>query len=245
MKLYMFILFFPILVFSQTINILELVEQKEKLGKIDTAIRIISENLPKANSKFSVYKMLVKRGYLYMSKNNNLDAELDFEKAIQIIPDSNQAYTAKGYLYLKLGRFFYSVENFDKAIANGNKDISAFFCRAHALWDIKDYEKAMSEINKVLLSDKNHPDANYLKGRIYARTGRYKEALPWYNLALYLQPQYKIAEVYGYRGIALAALGEFDKAEEDLQKSIDGGMQRDEITFAMTEVQRKKYMKGK
>lgn len=223
--------------------VLEIAEQKERLGKIDTAINLISENIPLANSKTEVYKLLVKRGYLFMSKNKNSEAEQDFDKAINTLADSNQAYAAKGYLYLKTGKFFLSIENFDKAIERGSNHISVYFCRAHALWDVKDYEKAMQGIEKVLLLDKTHPDANYLKGRILARTGKHKEALPWYDKALYLQPQLKIAEVYGYRGVAYYSIGDYQKAEEDLQKSLDGGMNRDEITFAMTEVQRKKYFK--
>jgi tetratricopeptide (TPR) repeat protein len=237
-----FLFFFCITtgIFAQSSEkVLALCEHKEKLGKIDSAISILDLGL-KIGTPLYQYPLLVKRGYLYMSRHRNADAEADFDKASAIVPDSFQAFAAKGYLFLGAKQFFKSVDNFDKAIARGGKDISIFFCRAHSLWDTKDYKEAMKAIDQVLSKDKFHANANYLKGRILARTEKFVEAMPWYNIALPLVPQSKIAEVYGYRGVAYLGMGQFDKAEEDLLKALAGGMEHDEITFAWTEVDRRK-----
>ncbi|MDX2190256.1 MAG: tetratricopeptide repeat protein [Bacteroidota bacterium] len=220
------------------VSYLELAENKERQGKKDTALYYLNVGLSSNLSNSVSYKLLVKKGYILMSQGQDKEAEISFDKAIAILSDSGQAYAAKGYLFLKTKRFFKSSDNFDKAIARKNADISVIFCRAHALWDTKNYEEAMKGIDKVLLLQPNHPDANYLKGRIYARTGKHQEALPWYNKAFGLAEQSKIAEIYAYRGVSYLALNQLEKAESDLTRGIEGGIDRDEINFALMELDR-------
>ena len=215
-----------------------LAERKEFLGKLDSAIIILSDGLENNRSNESKYPLLLKRGYIMMSMNNIKNAESDFQQAIHLFPDSNQAYAALGYLNLRTKRFFKSIDNFEKAIKRQNKDLSVLFCLGHALWDVKNYDASVIQIDKVISIDPHHPDANYLKGRIFARTGKFKEAIPYYNLALLLEPNSKIAEVYGYRGVAYLGFKEYVLAEQDLLKSIEKGMDRDEINFALMEIDR-------
>ena len=221
---------------AQTLFLAEKMEQRHQP---DSAIQLLSANIAVTHID-SAFIMIIKRGYLYMSQNKDLLAQADFENATKSKPYKHEGYEALGYLFLKINKFENAIHQFNTSIEKGGNSTAIYFCRAHAYWDLKKCNEALKDLEIVLIKDSKHDNANYLKGRIFAYLGKHKEAVTEYTIAMDLVPKEKQAEVLGYRGISHMVLHQRQLAEDDLKKSIEGGMHRIEITTAYEAVRTRK-----
>lgn len=244
MRIILFLIFIslvtPIAYAQQsTQQILKVTEKMEQAHQLDSAIAYLTKNIANVQTDSS-YALLLKRGYLNMNQNKDALALADFEYAYKINGQASQAQEAMGYLFLKTNKFELATQHFTKAIEMGNNSASVYFCRAHAYWDLKNCTASLKDLDICLKLDPHHDNANYLKGRVYAYLGKHQQAVEEYNVAMTLVTLEKQAEVMGYRGISYMVLHQRHLAEEDLKKSIEGGMHRIEITTAYEAVRTRK-----
>ena len=96
----------------------------------------------------------------------------------------------------------------------------AYYGRAYAYSDLKNYSQAIADCTKAVQFDSPRlVDAYNNRGEAYRKSGNYRAAIEDYNKALELNPAYFRA--YNNRGIAYGALGDYTRAFADYDKAIE------------------------
>jgi len=85
-------------------------------------------------------------------------------------------------------------------------------------YDIKDYDKAISDFNQALIVDENYLKAYYNRGNVYDAIGEYDKAIDDFTRALKLNPRY--AKAYNNRGLTYGRIGEHKQAIADFTKAL-------------------------
>ncbi len=93
--------------------------------------------------------------------------------------------------------------------------------KASQAWQAKDYSEALSLLNQILLYRPDDDMALIMLGDVHYDLGEHKEAVGYYTLAL---DSGELSEevrpvVLAHIGLSHAQLGDFDKAEENLEKA--------------------------
>ena len=145
--------------------------------------------------------IVVLRASLHAELGDYESAIADCDSAIELDPDSAFAYRVRATVFESMGR-----------LADAERD----FARAEKLepwWSRRDKPP-------VLMFSANEPHLLYLflAGQ-YMSEGLYPEAVETLDDAVAFKPDF--AEGYALRGEALAAMGQYDRALEDLARAIE------------------------
>ena len=131
--------------------------------------------------------------------------------------DFVKAYTALGFVFIKLKHFNTALLSYDKALAL-SPDVAQAYCnRGIALKKLGRYEEALASYDKVLALKPDFAEAWYNLGNVFLELRRYEEALASYDKALALKPDFAEA-LYNLGSVLLelkryeAALASYDKA---------------------------------
>ena len=89
----------------------------------------------------------------------------------------------------------------------------------NCLWDIGQYDKAISDYTKAIETDPKFAVAYYSRGMAYRQKGQYDQAISDYTKAIETDP--KLAMAYNNRGIAYEHKGQYDQAMADCTKAIE------------------------
>jgi tetratricopeptide (TPR) repeat protein len=81
----------------------------------------------------------------------------------------------------------------------------------------REYLKAIEQYDKIL-SDKNYPAALNNKGWALGKSGRYEEAIPYYDKAIAIDPTH--TDALDNKGWALFHLGRYQEAIEQFDKTL-------------------------
>ncbi|HEX9746122.1 MAG TPA: tetratricopeptide repeat protein [bacterium] len=111
------------------------------------------------------------------------------EKAIEISPHNEGAWSNKGTALLGLGFADKAVEAFDQAVGIGGKDPQVWSNRAAAFGKIGKLDDALVSIEHALAINSNLPDAWGNKAQILAMSGRMKEAIGCLEKLLEIDPK--------------------------------------------------------
>ena len=76
------------------------------------------------------------------------------------------------------------------------------------------YDKAIAELNKLIVTFPDSADAYYNRGTLYAQQKEYDEAIADFNKALGLNPKY--ADAYYNRSVTFFAKKEYENAWADV-----------------------------
>ena len=106
------------------------------------------------------------------------------QPAIKLCPDSAEYLGMRGRAYLGLGKYDLAMLDFDKAIALGQKNFSAYYGRGCAFVSKNKYQEAFDDLSKAIESNEKFADA-YMN-RAYACEGMQKNQSALYD---YLQAQ--------------------------------------------------------
>lgn len=116
-----------------------------------------------------------------------------------------------------------------RQIKRDPKNRRAFFVRAHYLEELKDYESAYKDMNRVLAIDPAEKgvtpvgmamdEMQFRHARVARKLGRWSEALADYGKILQLEPDCE--EAYRYRGECYVEQGKLMPAIEDFTKAIE------------------------
>ena len=131
---------------------------------------------------------------------------------------SNQKVSDAWKLYYK-GDYDGAIKFFSEAIELNPNNALAYYGRAYAYYDLKNYRQAIEDCTKAIQF--NSPcliDAYNNRGEAYRKSRHYTEAIADYNKALELNPNY--VRGYNNRGIAYRSLGNYIQAFADYDKAI-------------------------
>ncbi len=163
-------------------------------------------------------------GRVYDFEQKSKMAIEEFNKVIELRPNSNDAYRRLGYVYLqRLYDYQKAIDHFEKALEIRPTDSRSYRGLGSAYTSLRRYDEGIKYIKKGL---EIAPDDIYLL-TFLADAYRYKrmfaQALDVYNKSLKYYPD-EPAISYYIGGLVYYSKKEYDKAIEVLEKSIKQGM---------------------
>ncbi len=158
----------------------------------DTAKTISSfQTAIEQNPKY--YEAILQLGILFSTKKDNIALQY-FNTAINLHPNSVEAYYDRGYFMQDMGEI-------DKAIADYNIILQIDPKYKYAHYNLgyishefaKNNEQAVKHFSDAIASDAKYAEAYYMRGLSYEGLGNKKAASADYKKALELDPDYDLA----------------------------------------------------
>lgn len=106
--------------------------------------------------------------------DNSVD---DCNKAIELAPDSADAYYNRGDAYDEIGEYGKAIADYNKAIELDPNHASAYYNRGCAYGEIGAYDKAIADYNKAIELNPNDSLAYYNRGLAYTKRGEVSKAV--------------------------------------------------------------------
>lgn len=157
------------------------------------------------------------------------DAATEFERAIELDPTLFDAYFFYARSSFEAGELEKAVQLFEKAHQSRPEDYQATALRALALHELgradearKADQQAVDLINKYLELNPNEARAYSLGASPLARLGEREHSRQWSEQAMALAPNDPV--VLYNAACNLAQLGEYDRALDGLERSIEAGV---------------------
>jgi len=144
-------------------------------------------------------------------------AIIEFTKVINLDPTLETPYIYRAVCHNNLEQYQEAFYDYDKAIQINPHNPLSYMGRSTASKGLGENQQAIEDINKgiQLTQDKTLLAQAYLnRGVIYSIIQEYGKAIQSYNKSISLDPDERIT--YLKRSSAYDALGEHDKAQEDL-----------------------------
>ena len=140
----------------------------------------------------------------------------DCNLAIQLAPDSTEAYLHRGYVKKKLGDFRGAIKDYDTAIRKGSDYAYVYVYRGDVKSEIGDKKGAIKDYGKAVRLDPAYVDAYGSRARAKSDLGNEKGAIEDYNTVIRLKPEADLlALAHLNRGLAKSNLGNKKEAIED------------------------------
>jgi tetratricopeptide (TPR) repeat protein len=186
------------------------------LGGVSLADTRVKDERTEVEKKLE--RIFGRAGILYYSGDYE-NALSRLEAAINIKPDSHEAWSNKGNALDALGRPDEALEAFNKAIEIKPDDASDWSNKGVTLADLGRHDEALEAYNKAIEIKPDFHKAWYNKGITLAALGRHDEALESFNKAIEIKPDKH--EAWYNKGNALAYLDRPDEALESFNKAIE------------------------
>jgi poly(3-hydroxybutyrate) depolymerase/tetratricopeptide (TPR) repeat protein len=188
-------------------------------GTIDACSALIQSGLwPGRPFELAFFK----RADMYKAKRDYEHAISDYDRAIQLNANYDEAFAHRGVTYEIKKQYDRAIADYDQAIRL-NPDGAAYFawrCRARTLSG-GEKAAALTDCNESLRLRPDDPNAFDIRGLTYLRLGRFDNAIADYDAELKLNAR-KASAFYG-RGLAKRAKGDSAGAATDIAaaKAID------------------------
>ena len=156
-------------------------------------------------------------GELYRSRGQYIQADREYQQAIDAKPDFVAAYIGQGDADMAAGLFGHAITVYKKALElqTGSRKIEVRLARAYV--SDRNYDAAKPLIAKLLKESPEDADLKVLMGDLLMGEGKPQEAIKYYQDALNAQPG---SEVQLKLGQAYLAAGDLDDAEKQFQDLI-------------------------
>jgi Tfp pilus assembly protein PilF len=145
-------------------------------------------------------------------------AIVDFNRAIQLDPNSARAYNNRGATKSELGDKRGAIDDYNRAIALAPKFAEAFYNRGAAKYQLGDKRGALTDFNLAIALDPKSAMAYYSRAVVRADLGNKQGAIDDYDRAIQLDPQF--ASAYYNRGAIKSELGDRLGAAADFDRSV-------------------------
>lgn len=162
---------------------------------IDADRRFVEEAVKAAGSKEEAAKLIVNRGWQHLKRGDTATAIKRFNQAASLNPLSSEAYWGLGAATSQKGKFDASTQLFERAFALDPKN-------AQLVADIG--------LAYTRHATSNSPDSS-------ERAQGLEKALAWLDKAEKIDPSYALT--YANRSIALAYLGDYNKAWANVEQA--------------------------
>lgn len=182
----------------------------EQLGKIKPEMEEVKES--KSNVQIAQY--LEKGNQAFKSKQYKL-AEENYKKVIQLKPKEKIGYIQLGILYLEMGNFSSSIENFEAAFKI-SKDIETFSLLCRAYLEANQFRNFENCISKSFSLYPDHEKLLNLEALYYKKLGNYKKSISILNRVLTKNSNSITARKNLY--LIFLENGNFLKAKEQLEE---------------------------
>lgn len=155
-----------------------------KEGKLAEAVAEFQQAL-KADPKYAgAYNNL---GIAY-ERLNREDAQEQFERAIQLMPDFTHAHFNLARTLMRKGRDIEAINELQQTIQIDPNHVGALNMLGMALGKRKKFTEAQSHLERAVRLDPDHAEAHNNLGAVYAAQGRLREAAAQFEAALRIDP---------------------------------------------------------
>ena len=159
--------------------------------------------------------------YSFHEKGDYVKAIENYDKAIELNPNYEQAWNNKGWSLSTIGRHEEAIPCYDKAIEIDPNFALAWDSKGWSLGALERHEEAIVCCDKAIEIDPNYTKAWNRKGWNLGRLGRHEEAIPCYDKALEIDPT--VVEAWHNKGWSLEKLGRKDEAERCFKRAKELG----------------------
>ena len=118
-------------------------------------------------NRFAEARLAMHEAEKHMDNERYGDAIKKYTKAINLNPDSAEAYVGRGIAKSQLSKAGEASADFDKAIRIDPDYTDAYFYRGLVEGTLGDLVKSIASLTKVIELDPKHPDAYYVLGLTY------------------------------------------------------------------------------
>ncbi len=162
---------------------------REDSGKtaVDTALNRLNQTIIERPNDPESYRM---RARYFFNTNQPKEALEDLNRALSID-------TTDASIIFERAELFYATQEFDKAkaeyercVRNDNQSVDCLLKLGEMNIHLRNYPKAVEQINNALRVNEQLPFAYYMKGRIYKETGDTLLAASSYQTAIEVDPDY-------------------------------------------------------
>jgi tetratricopeptide (TPR) repeat protein len=140
------------------------------------------------------------------------EAVVQFQKAVELKPDSPDAHYSLGVAATDRGRWDEAIEHFEKAIAAKPENAKAHNNLGYAWMMRREYFEALEHFKDALRIKPDFAEAHYNSGLALHALGHLRSAIVEYKAAIEAKPDY--AEAYCNLGLVHVLQGEPDEAAE-------------------------------
>jgi tetratricopeptide (TPR) repeat protein len=158
------------------------------------------------------------RGALSASMGRLEQALANYNRAVELNPDSAEVYNNRGIAHRLMGQSNEALADYDRAIELNPNFAEAFNNRGTAYGALKQFDRAVSDYNHALELNPNFAQAYYNRGIMHDKSGLLKDAISDYDSAIALKPNF--IEAYSNRGVSYAMSGKQKAAGKDLLKVV-------------------------
>jgi len=168
----------PTILLDQAINAFK-EQEKNGNGSYSSIIDKLNNVLKYMPENPEVYYFLAKS---HRHNGNSNTALFNIDKAIAINEDEYKYLYEKGYLYEKLkGEFNKAISFYRKALEKDNSKNEPYARIAICYSELKNDELALENANKFISLTSGSIDSLYLRGVVYYKLGKFKNAIDEFN----------------------------------------------------------------
>ena len=156
-------------------------------------------------------------------------AVLNFDRAIQIRPESAEAYRMRGRTYILQSKPEQAIADFTRLTQLRPADAGALVERGFALLSINDSARALADAERALTLNPKLAQAYNLRGAAERATGNPPKAVEDYTRAIDLEAT---LEYYFQRASTYQLLGDHQRALADFNKAVEFSPDQPHLYFA-------------
>ncbi|HNR90551.1 MAG TPA: tetratricopeptide repeat protein [Spirochaetota bacterium] len=183
-------------------------------------------NTEKANKAYNLG-----REY-YINKQYDL-ALKEADVVIKLRPDDTMAYILRGSIYRETAQYTNALNDYSKAIEINNVNAGlaqAYSLRSYIYTDImKEYDKALEDINKALNILPHEPGFLIGLARIYIELSKYNEAQNTIDKIIKIKPGFK--DVYAMQGKLYHRMKKYNDAIIYYSKEINSNDKKNKVNY--------------
>ena len=153
-----------------------------------------------------------------LNKGDYQSAIQDFNQAIQLNPNYDDAYLSRGVTRRNLGDNQGASADYDQALRIAPNFAEAYVNRGVTRRELGDKQGAIADYNQALQINPNLANAYYNRGTARYELGDNQGAIADYNEALRINPNF--AEAYNNRGRPRNDLGDYQSAIADYNEAL-------------------------
>lgn len=185
-----------------------LIEHKEKIQKLNEAIRLCSED------DF----LYLQRGNLYIDNRDFSLAMRDLEKAITLNPTNSKAFANIGFIQGEKKNYQRSIKYCQEAIIIDSNLYESYYNIALTYSLLELYQQSIEAYQKAIIIKPDDYEVYINMGVAYSKLGQYEHAIYAYQKAITINPNYY--ESYYNIGLTYSKLGQYQQSIEAYQKAI-------------------------
>jgi tetratricopeptide (TPR) repeat protein len=191
-------------------------------GKLDEVEKAFKKGINKSKEEKALFHNGM--GLLLMKKENYLDADLEFSRAIQIGPDMAEFHVNKGDANYFNKFYPLAIQQYNQVIEMDTTYLDVYFRLARAYVKQRQYTDAVDQLQTVLKRDTLYIEAWKEIGRLYTMAGqsagdrdtkdqRFKEAIGSYHKYLDLSKDSADGEIFFNIGRSYFSIGGYAQAD--------------------------------